>query len=206
MSTNFRKFPDGGIGLIPRSTDPSSPTNGDIQFSDGTARTTGLWQYVSGAWVQLVAPVTPISFRAGASTTAVSSGASSVIVFTNDSTGGNFDTSSMYDNTTGVATIPANYSGKWLLTAQIRSNAALATGAINNGLNMTIQLSGSDHILVERHADASANVVGRINTAVILNLSSGNTISIKLYNNWGGTFTTINDSLYTYFSMIWLGA
>lgn len=55
MATNFRKFPDGGLGLIPRSSDPASPANGDIQFSDGTARAAGLWQYVSGAWIQLSA-------------------------------------------------------------------------------------------------------------------------------------------------------
>lgn len=54
MSTNFRKFPDGGIGLIPRTTDPASPSEGDLQMADGTARAAGLWQYLSGAWVKLI--------------------------------------------------------------------------------------------------------------------------------------------------------
>lgn len=57
MATNFRKLPEGGQSYIPRTADPASPANGDIQFSDGTARAEGLWQYKSGAW-SLVSPTT----------------------------------------------------------------------------------------------------------------------------------------------------
>jgi hypothetical protein len=50
MATNFKQYPNGGFNLVPRSTDPSSPAEGDIQCADGTARAAGLWQYLGSAW------------------------------------------------------------------------------------------------------------------------------------------------------------
>lgn len=35
---------------IPQSSDPVNPTEGDVQYSDGTVRPAGLWQYKSGSW------------------------------------------------------------------------------------------------------------------------------------------------------------
>lgn len=42
------------MNLTPLSADPPNPVEGDLQFSDGTARTKGLWQYKDGAWAQTV--------------------------------------------------------------------------------------------------------------------------------------------------------
>lgn len=39
-----------GIAIASVSADPSSPVEGQIQNSDGTHRTAGLWQYLGGAW------------------------------------------------------------------------------------------------------------------------------------------------------------
>lgn len=54
MAKNFFKIYEGA-SLAPRSTDPTSPAEGDLQFADGTARSAGLWQYTGGAWEELAA-------------------------------------------------------------------------------------------------------------------------------------------------------
>lgn len=46
---SIRRFKEG-LALIPVSADPSGPVEGQLQFSDGTHRTAGLWQYLSGSW------------------------------------------------------------------------------------------------------------------------------------------------------------
>lgn len=40
------------VRLTPRSADPANPREGDIQYSDGTARDEGVWVYTDGAWAQ----------------------------------------------------------------------------------------------------------------------------------------------------------
>lgn len=52
MSDNFLKIYNG-VAMTPRNTDPSNPTDGDLQFSDGTHRDEGLWQYFDGDWQQM---------------------------------------------------------------------------------------------------------------------------------------------------------
>ena len=49
MAQNFQSL-ENGISLVPQSTDPVNPQNGDLYCSDGTVRAMGLWQYQSGAW------------------------------------------------------------------------------------------------------------------------------------------------------------
>jgi hypothetical protein len=49
MGLNTKTF-ETGITLDPQSADPSSPSEGQIQYSDGTARAAGLWQYKAGNW------------------------------------------------------------------------------------------------------------------------------------------------------------
>jgi len=49
MATGSTKFKNT-LNLEPLSADPASPAQGDIQFSDGTARAEGYWQYKGGAW------------------------------------------------------------------------------------------------------------------------------------------------------------
>jgi hypothetical protein len=60
MSDNFHNF-HNGINLEPLSSDPSNPKEGDLHISDGTARTAGLWQYLSSAWVLFSAGSTILS-------------------------------------------------------------------------------------------------------------------------------------------------
>ena len=40
------------LRLNPRSSDPVSPTEGDLQYADGSVREEGLWVYKNGAWVR----------------------------------------------------------------------------------------------------------------------------------------------------------
>lgn len=40
------------LRLNPRSTDPVNPTDGDLQYADGSAREEGLWVYKNSAWVR----------------------------------------------------------------------------------------------------------------------------------------------------------
>ena len=49
MATNIKQFLTG-IGLVPQSSDPVSPVEGQLQFADGTVRASGLWQYKSLQW------------------------------------------------------------------------------------------------------------------------------------------------------------
>ena len=52
MSDNFINV-SNGLNLQPISSDPANPVEGDLQFSDGTHRTKGIWQYESGTWKQI---------------------------------------------------------------------------------------------------------------------------------------------------------
>jgi hypothetical protein len=49
MSDDFLKIYKGTY-YKPRNADPANPVDGDVQFSDGTARALGLWQYYDGDW------------------------------------------------------------------------------------------------------------------------------------------------------------
>lgn len=42
------------LRLQPRSADPDLPTEGDLQYADGTARAKGVWIYKNGAWTSVV--------------------------------------------------------------------------------------------------------------------------------------------------------
>ncbi len=138
-----------------------------------------------------------VGFRYGASTTAVGSTANAAIVFSTK----HYDSGhNMYNSSTGTATVPI--VGRYLVTAQLRGSAAIATGAINNSYNMTVQKNGSDHMYFERHADASATVAPRVNGSVVIDAVENDTVNIRLYNNWGASSTQINDPLYVFFSMI----
>lgn len=52
MSDGFLKIYNG-ITLTPRNNDPPSPVEGDLQFSDGTVRDKGTWEFKNGDWTQL---------------------------------------------------------------------------------------------------------------------------------------------------------
>jgi hypothetical protein len=41
------------LRLTPRTSDPVGPSEGDMQYADGTARDEGLWVYQDGAWSQV---------------------------------------------------------------------------------------------------------------------------------------------------------
>ncbi len=129
----------------------------------------------------------------GASTTAVNSGADGVIVHSTKIK----DTHSAYS----AGTFTAPISGTYLFVGQLRGSAAIATGAINNSYNMALQKNGSDYMYFERHADASATVAPRVNGSTLVQLLAGETLNIRLYNNWGATSTQINDTKYTFFSV-----
>ena len=52
MSFSIKQFITG-IGLKPVSADPSNPTQGQLQYADGTVRAEGLWRYDGTAWQQV---------------------------------------------------------------------------------------------------------------------------------------------------------
>lgn len=54
------------IVLLPVSSDPVSPTDGQIQYSDGTHRPQGLWQYQNSTWVSIQGQVGTNSVFTGA--------------------------------------------------------------------------------------------------------------------------------------------
>lgn len=50
MSFPGNRPKSSAISLIPQSTDPVSPAEGDLQYADGAVRAEGLWVYTNGAW------------------------------------------------------------------------------------------------------------------------------------------------------------
>ena len=78
MATNFRNLQDGGFRLVPRSTDPTSPIEGDIQFADGTIRAKGIWEYKNGAWSQVASSSAGINYIVGGN---AESGLSSFVTY-----------------------------------------------------------------------------------------------------------------------------
>lgn len=52
MANGFTNIKNG-LNVQPKSADPSSAVEGDLYYSDGTARPAGLWQYKSGAWTAI---------------------------------------------------------------------------------------------------------------------------------------------------------
>lgn len=68
MSDNFKNFYNG-INLQPISSDPSNPKEGDLQMSDGTHRTKGMWRYDGAAWQAFAGVSNPvIATKSGAYT------------------------------------------------------------------------------------------------------------------------------------------
>lgn len=47
------KFFSEGVGVVPVSADPTSPAQGQLQYSDGTARAEGLWVYSGSQWLPI---------------------------------------------------------------------------------------------------------------------------------------------------------
>ena len=52
MANNTEYFYNG-ISVEPISADPANPREGQVQFSDGTVRTKGLWQYKDSDWAAI---------------------------------------------------------------------------------------------------------------------------------------------------------
>jgi len=49
MANDTKKFKTG-VTLDPQSADPGTPTEGQLQYADGTARSEGLWTYDGASW------------------------------------------------------------------------------------------------------------------------------------------------------------
>lgn len=49
MANNFENLYNG-LNLRPQAADPTNPKDGDLFYSDGTARAKGIWQYKDGTW------------------------------------------------------------------------------------------------------------------------------------------------------------
>jgi hypothetical protein len=78
-----------GVALVPVSADPGSPVEGQLQMSDGTARTAGLWQYTGAAWVQVPLSAGGTTVTTANKTTTATLTASDQMV-TADASGGAF--------------------------------------------------------------------------------------------------------------------
>jgi hypothetical protein len=51
--TQVVKYHSLGLGLEPQSADPIAPSQGQLQYSDGTVREEGLWQFDGTNWVRV---------------------------------------------------------------------------------------------------------------------------------------------------------
>lgn len=173
MATNFRKFPDGGLGLVPRSSDPASPVNGDLQFSDGTARATGLWQYVSGAWAQFSGGTAKRTLMVRSTTNAgqnISSGGS-VVIFEDETK----DTSNAYNPATGNFTAP--WTGFFVVAVNIKFTNTSWTAT--NSAAFDIVVAGSSvyrHVFkIQANYSDTLAVVG----SAVVYLTSGQAMNIE---------------------------
>ena len=142
MARNFFKIYEG-VSLVPRSADPTSPLEGDLQFSDGTARAAGLWQYLSGSWQQ---------FGGGGSSLDIESQSSSF-------TAADGKTYLVNTGTAVVVTLPSPSSN-----AEISIKDS--TGGANSN-NITINTPGAETI------DGAANLVLSSNYESVRLVSDG---------------------------------
>lgn len=114
MSLNVETFRTG-VKLDPQSSDPASPSEGQLQYADGTARQEGLWIYKNGAWE-----------KAGAA--AVSAGSSAVYDVQNLGIACSVGSSALTIALKGKD--GNNPSGSNVVTVGVR-NSTLTTGTYN---------------------------------------------------------------------------
>jgi len=198
-----------GIKLDPQSADPAAPSNGQLQMSDGTARTEGLWQYIGGAWTQIPLSAGATTIDVKTKTTTYTAAASDTCILA-DATGGAFTITlpaaasnsgqiyyiSKIDSTAGAITIDGNASetvdGALTINLDRQYQSVILT---NDGSNwFTIHGRQQIDSFVDLHTEnghGSTNTVIRRFTTAVTN--QGSAITYADSSTLGATFT-INES------------
>ena len=183
MATDFLKIYKG-LSLSPRSADPTSPLDGDVQFADGTARAKGLWQYKDGAWVLLSSP------------NVLSSSISAQVVGST--------TADVYTDS-GLA-LPLTV-GLWDISINVPVYIRGGTGTGVSGRYISIQLVDASNVLI---ADINANNVQgngcfvnaaapiALSTCTIsakVNITSAETYKVRFTSKENSGVTTITEAI-----------
>lgn len=126
MSFSIKQFATG-IGLKPVSADPSNPTQGQLQYADGTVRAEGLWRYDGSAWQQ------------------VGSGAGSYDIFFQE----NLETNTASNFTTGQAASPDAVGTGTLGGTLANETSSQISGdrSLKYTMNATASSSNNDFII-----------------------------------------------------------
>jgi hypothetical protein len=101
-----------------------------------------------------------------------------------------FDTDNAFSSNT--FTVPSGKAGKYFFTVGVRKNN-FTSSRFNLSL---VNQSGSDVVSIEQ---GTASAYGTANGSTIVNLSAGNTIVMKVYQNQGGNQTTLQGIHQVYF-------
>ena len=101
-----------------------------------------------------------------------------------------FDTDNAFSSNT--FTVPSGKAGKYYFTIGLRKNN-FTSSRFNISL---VNGSGADVVSIEQ---GTASAYGTANGSTIVNLSAGNTIVMKVYQNQGGNQTTLQGIHQVYF-------
>ena len=101
-----------------------------------------------------------------------------------------FDTDNAFASNT--FTVPSGKAGKYFFTIGVRKNN-FTSSRFNISL---VNGSGADVVSIEQGTDSA---YGTANGSTIVNLSAGNTLVMKVYQNQGGNQTTLQGIHQVYF-------
>ena len=154
------------LQLVPLSADPASPHEGDIYYSDGTARTEGPWVYQNGVWAQ---------FSTGAAITIVDSltltpqaadpGAPAIgMLFSSDGTSRAaglwyYNSSSEWTQLTGVKYQEFTHKSRFTVRAASTANVTLASQVENGDSFGGVTLATNDLVLLKNQTTTTENGV-----------------------------------------------
>lgn len=192
------KFYSEGLGLVPVSTDPSSPAQGQMQYSDGTARTEGVWVYDGTNWIAAVTETAAAKYTTNAGQAIAAATPTTIIC--EDLV---FDTDSIYNSGTGIATIPSGLDGKYIVIAAVATGNTSYTAADTLGLDIQkngASASGSSNFLrIPLTLSTSYQVIA----SSVIDLVATDTVEAVCTST--RAFNVATTQFRTYFSIIKVG-
>ena len=113
-----------------------------------------------------------------------------------------FDTNGFHDNTTNNTriTIPAGYSGKYLIQGSTRYNPN-----VTGRREITITLNGGGSIATGEFTPSASTFMSTPNFT-IASLTAGDYVELKTYQDSGGNLATFGSTDNTFFQVQYLGA
>lgn len=174
MTTGGDLIYGGASGVGTRLANGSS---GQVLTSNGTT--------TAPSWQSSPAPAT-VGFSASATTTAVTNGSTTTLVNPTE----DYDPNNIYNNATGVMTVPSGGAGAYVCSASYASNASIVITA-NTIVTLTFNKNAGSASWnpICRFQATGTYRVNCVATSPVINLSVGDTMRLDLINGSGSTLT-----------------